>query len=110
MKKLILFSLVVLVSTISFAQMNSGARKRGQTDTSKHIMYTCPMHPEVILSKPGKCPKCGMTLVQKKAIATKTYTCPMHSDVVSDKPGKCPKCGMTLVEKKQVHTDQMKMK
>ncbi|MDP1743696.1 MAG: copper-translocating P-type ATPase [Candidatus Amesbacteria bacterium] len=26
-------------------------------------MYTCPMHPEIMLDKPGSCPKCGMTLV-----------------------------------------------
>ena len=30
------------------------------------VMYTCPMHPEVIQDKPGKCPKCGMNLVEKK--------------------------------------------
>jgi len=24
--------------------------------------YTCPMHPEVVASKPGSCPKCGMGL------------------------------------------------
>jgi predicted ATP-dependent serine protease len=29
-------------------------------------MYTCPMHPEVEAKKPGKCPKCGMTLQEKK--------------------------------------------
>lgn len=29
--------------------------------------YTCPMHPEVTSSQPGKCPKCGMRLVPKKA-------------------------------------------
>jgi hypothetical protein len=28
-------------------------------------VYTCPMHPEVTASKPGKCPKCGMDLVKK---------------------------------------------
>lgn len=28
--------------------------------------YTCPMHPEVLQNKPGKCPKCGMDLVVKK--------------------------------------------
>ena len=27
--------------------------------------YTCPMHPEVVSSEPGRCPKCGMTLVKK---------------------------------------------
>jgi hypothetical protein len=30
-----------------------------------HVIYTCPMHPEVQSDKPGKCPKCGMTLVEK---------------------------------------------
>jgi Cu+-exporting ATPase len=25
-------------------------------------VYTCPMHPEIRQSKPGDCPKCGMTL------------------------------------------------
>ena len=26
-------------------------------------VWTCPMHPEVKSDKPGKCPKCGMTLI-----------------------------------------------
>src|SRR5207244_7780640 len=29
-------------------------------------LYTCPMHPEVVRAEPGKCPKCGMTLVPMK--------------------------------------------
>ena len=28
-------------------------------------IYTCPMHPEVVSSGPGTCPKCGMKLVPK---------------------------------------------
>jgi len=76
--------------------------------------YICPMHPEVISDKPGKCPKCGMNLIKVEATdTTKTtqrqepatrqklpkadrYTCPMHPEVISDKPGKCPECGMNL--------------
>ena len=34
---------------------------------SEGRMYTCPMHPEVVSNKPGSCPKCGMTLVEKQA-------------------------------------------
>lgn len=30
--------------------------------TSAPVGYTCPMHPEVARSEPGKCPKCGMAL------------------------------------------------
>lgn len=30
------------------------------------VTYTCPMHPEVVKSSPGKCPKCGMDLVRKE--------------------------------------------
>jgi hypothetical protein len=79
-------------------------------DAAKIVKYTCPMHPEIITTKPGKCPKCGMTLVKmevkkmkeetKKTMEMKSdvYTCPMHSDVKSDKPGKCPKCKMDLVK------------
>lgn len=29
-------------------------------------MYTCPMHPEVISTKPGTCSMCGMKLVVKE--------------------------------------------
>lgn len=32
---------------------------------TKKTIYTCPMHPEVQQDKPGSCPKCGMTLVER---------------------------------------------
>ncbi|HHT9142497.1 MAG TPA: heavy metal-binding domain-containing protein [Candidatus Wujingus californicus] len=31
--------------------------------TTSPTMYTCPMHPEVVQSSLGRCPKCGMRLV-----------------------------------------------
>ncbi|WP_340152636.1 vitamin K epoxide reductase family protein [uncultured Marivirga sp.] len=38
--------------------------------SSKKIQYTCSMHPEVVTDQPGKCPKCGMTLVKKDEAKT----------------------------------------
>ena len=37
---------------------------------SGKIIYTCPMHPEVRKTEPGKCPGCGMDLIpEKKSIS-----------------------------------------
>lgn len=103
---------LIIISTAAFAQdkTQSGKKQPSSTKTEMtkdSVYYTCPMHPEVIMAKPGKCPKCGMTLEKKtikitntKKEALKTYTCPMHPEVKSNKPGTCPKCGMDLVEKK----------
>ena len=30
------------------------------------VVYTCPMHPEVVQERPGMCPECGMNLVPEK--------------------------------------------
>jgi Cu+-exporting ATPase len=116
MKTKILLSLFALIvsGTIAFAQDTTKLVKNKMATATLEmpkdsVYYTCTMHPNVKLDKPGKCPECGMDLV-KKSVKTETsvkkseglvtYTCPMHSDVTSDKPGKCPKCGMNLVAKK----------
>jgi len=33
------------------------------THADKGVLYTCPMHPDVIINSPGNCPRCGMKLV-----------------------------------------------
>lgn len=38
--------------------------RTGEQDAMKS--YTCSMHPEVKEHQPGKCPACGMELVEKK--------------------------------------------
>ena len=96
--------------------------------TEVPAQYTCPMHPEVLSSEPGSCPKCGMFLVPVEekpkghggqhdhdhsahaaTEAPAQYTCPMHPEVLSSEPGSCPKCGMFLVpveEKPKGHGGQ----
>ena len=105
MKKYLILAFVLTGATFSFAQTSKPKMHDSKSDTTSKYIYTCTMHPEVMTDKPGKCPKCGMTLVKKKV--DKVYTCTMHPEVISDKPGNCPKCGMKLVEK--TSTSHMKM-
>ena len=69
MKRIIIFSTALLIGIV-FTSISS--QVNAQTTTKKAAMeqqvaqkYTCKMHPEVVTDKPGKCPKCGMTLVEK---------------------------------------------
>jgi Cu+-exporting ATPase len=36
---------------------------------AKKVEYTCPMHPEIVRDAPGSCPKCGMALEPRTAVA-----------------------------------------
>ncbi len=71
----------------------------------KKVIYTCPMHPNVIKNEKGNCPECHMALEKKTVDSKKViYTCPMHPDVMKDERGDCPHCHMAL-EKKTVDID-----
>ena len=48
------------------SQGQSGNQGTNQAAQPHTVQYTCPMHPDVVTDKPGKCPKCGMDLVEKK--------------------------------------------
>ncbi|MDP2454459.1 MULTISPECIES: efflux RND transporter periplasmic adaptor subunit [unclassified Kaistella] len=68
MKKLILFTLMLF--TLSACEKLKFWEDTNSQAAEMHT-YTCPMHPEIISDKPGKCPKCGMDLVLKDAPAQK---------------------------------------
>jgi hypothetical protein len=87
----------------------------GATEPRAETYWTCPMHPEVKEKEPGKCPICGMKLVEKKvgqdeasapekAQMKVVFTCGMsgHPQFELGKEpadGRCPQCGMKLVKK-----------
>lgn len=72
MKKVMSMAAVILFSAVGvFAvslPVNKVSADTAKTKKSKiaKVQYTCTMHPEVLSDKPGKCPKCGMTLVKKQ--------------------------------------------
>lgn len=68
-------------------------------------LWTCGMHPEIILEEPGDCPICGMKLVPVKGSGSGItsgekeilfWRAPMDPNEIYDEPGKS-KMGMDLV-------------
>ncbi|TGE22683.1 efflux RND transporter periplasmic adaptor subunit [Hymenobacter metallicola] len=69
---LVALPLAVLLSACGSDKKLSAATSSSEesvTDVPNHEVagdvYTCPMHPQIIRDKPGKCPICGMDLVKK---------------------------------------------
>jgi hypothetical protein len=69
MKKLMLMAVAIMFSATTVFASHSANPVTDTTKTTKvkpaKVQYTCTMHPDVITNKPGKCPKCAMTLVKK---------------------------------------------
>jgi len=55
-----------MLGSFSGYQVYGQTPAQNKTAKQQTVKYTCPMHPEGIKDKPGKCPKCGMGLVVKK--------------------------------------------
>ena len=72
MKTVLMAIAIMLAATATFAQakQNSAKMHHGHHYHGHHghgaQKYTCTMHPEVVMNKPGKCPKCNMDLVPMK--------------------------------------------
>ena len=107
-------SILVLTALIAVSCSSSEDKTEKTEKTKKIQLWTCGMHPEVILEEPGQCPKCGMNLVPLKQSGLEQvneektsekpagkgkilyWQAPMNPTEIYDAPGKS-KMGMDLV-------------
>ena len=73
---LVVFTIILSSFQNSFAQNTIEKQDTVLVRDTEKIVYTCPMHTEIISVKPGTCPKCGMELV--KVENGKTQSEPMQ--------------------------------
>lgn len=67
MKQVIIMALVIALYSVATAQDMPGMKtpKKETSRQKQKYYYTCVMDPEIMMDKPGNCPKCGMTLIKK---------------------------------------------
>ncbi len=100
MKQIYYLAAFIVLIVATACNNNKDPHAAHKTETAKEI-YTCPMHPEIIKDKPGKCPVCGMALVKKETAGKKSSDVdleallkPTNEFVVSSIP-------VTTIEKKE---------
>jgi hypothetical protein len=97
----ILFGVTVALSGL--AACKGKADKAAHTEHKAGQLYTCPMHPQIIRDKPGKCPICGMDLVLKDAnkeliidSAIARLTRPVNAQIIATIPAIQPESGTRI--------------
>ncbi len=65
MKIPVIFATLLIASIVLTAPaFNQDSQQEKKTTTNAASVYTCPMHKDVKMSTPGKCPKCSMALAE----------------------------------------------
>ncbi len=103
-KNIIFISIGIVVGIGVFYLFSNDHNQKSEKMQNQVQLYTCGMHPEVLLNEPGNCPICEMKLIPLKqetssSGAEKTilyWQAPMDPTEIYDHPGQS-KMGMDLV-------------
>ncbi len=79
-----------IVLAILASPLQAGQIPTAGPETGPQLVWTCPMHGEIIELEGGICPICRMDLVS--AMMESAWVCPIHEVVMEDGPGTCRIC------------------
>ena len=63
---------LLLIGLLSCNEKKKEDHSQHQQPVASNQVYTCPMHPQIIRNKPGRCPICGMELVKKETVGERS--------------------------------------
>ena len=103
-KKIITVTVLIVIIAIPLYIFVLNKSNSGIEHIAGKQLYTCGMHPEIILDEPGLCPICEMNLTpivnDKQSVSGERkiiyWQAPMDPNEIYDQPGKS-KMGMDLV-------------
>jgi hypothetical protein len=85
-----LLPILTATVTLSLQLANAPGHLHAAQQDLPPVSYVCPMpaDAEVLETKPGNCPVCGMELIPVRIDSA--WSCPNHAAVIRDNPGTCP--------------------